>query len=131
MAQDEVSSNLQNTDNLQDIKIIVEQPIDDIETETEHNNEALPVLYPIPIPFFCMNTNRFNKGLISIGGLILLFAILISLCIIYVFIFDSPDHAVSKYIPYSCICVMIIGFPAIYFLMNPGHLITAINDLPF
>ena len=126
-----MSSNLQNTDNLQDIEIIVEPPIDDIETEREHINEALPVLDPIPIPFFCMNTNRFNKGLISIGGLILLFAILISLCIIYVFIFDSPDHAVSKYIPYSCICVMIIGSPTIYFLMNPGHLITAINDLPF
>ena len=56
---------------------------------------------------------------------------LISLCITYAFIIDSPDHAVSKYIHYSCACVMIIGFPAIYFLMNPGHLITAINDLPF
>ena len=38
MAQDEVSSNLQNTDNLQGIKIIVKPPIDDIETEREHNN---------------------------------------------------------------------------------------------
>ena len=131
MAQDEVSRNLQNTDNLQDIKIIVEPPIDDIETEREHNNEALAVLDPIPLPLLCINNNRYNKGLISIGGLILLFAMLISFCITHALIFDSPDHAVSKYIPYSCVCVMIIGFPAIYFLRNPGHLITAINDLPF
>ena len=131
-AQVEVSSNVQNTDNFADIKIIVKEPVDDKEPETEraNNNEAHAVVNLNPLPS-CLNNNRFNKGLLSIGGIILLFVMFFSPIVTFIFntfIFDRLSYQIYSYI---CACVVIVGFPTIYFVKNPGHLITAINDLPF
>ena len=77
-----------------------------------------------------LNNRKFNKNLISIGGLIFLFAMLV-IILIPSWLAHETKNAEKLYVLFFVLlCALPLGLPTIYFVLNPKHLLIALKDLP-
>ena len=77
-----------------------------------------------------LNNRKFNKNLISIGGLIFLFAMLV-LILIPSWLAHDTKNAENLYVLFFVLlCALPLGLPTIYFVLNPKHLLISLENLP-
>ena len=120
---DEQSVNITDGENVPEICI---EPAHDLPVIIENQIPNIQATNPVRF-----NTNKFNKNLINITGLGILFGI------IFIFIYairrslhitnDVENVYMSVYI---LLCILPVGLPGMYFIFNPNHLTTAIKNLP-
>ena len=84
-----------------------------------------------PTNLLCLNTNRYNRNMIGYTGSMIL-SITISILAFFVawnlhVTHDMNSFVISWYILNFCFS---IGLPALYFILNPGHLKIAVQVLP-
>ena len=77
-----------------------------------------------------LNNRKFNKNLISIGGLIFLFAMLVLILIPSWLTHDTKNAEKLYVLFFVLLCTLPLGLPTIYFVLNPRHLLIALEDLP-
>ena len=77
-----------------------------------------------------LNNRKFNKNLISIGGLIFLFAMLILILIPSWLAHDTKNAEKLYVLFFVLLCTLPLGLPTIYFVLNPRHLLISLEDLP-
>ena len=77
-----------------------------------------------------LNNRKFNKNLISIGGLIFLFVMLV-IILIPSWLAHETKNAEKLYVLFFVLlCALPLGLPTIYFVLNPKHFLIALKDLP-
>ena len=77
-----------------------------------------------------LNNRKFNKNLISIGGLIFLFAMLVLILIPSWLAHDTKNAEKLYVLFFVLLCILPLGLPTIYFVLNPRHLLISLEDLP-
>ena len=77
-----------------------------------------------------LNNRKFNKNLISIGGLIFLFAMLVLILIPSWLAHDTKNAEKLYVLFFVLLCTLPLGLPTIYFVLNPRHLLISLEDLP-
>ena len=77
-----------------------------------------------------LNNRKFNKNLISISGLIFLFAMLVLILIPSWLAHDTKNAEKLYVIFFVLLCALPLGLPTIYFVLNPRHLLSALENLP-
>ena len=77
-----------------------------------------------------LNNRKFNKNLISIGGLIFLFAMLVLILIPSWLAHDTKNAEKLYILFFVLLCTLPLGLPTIYFVLNPRHLLISLEDLP-
>ena len=77
-----------------------------------------------------LNNRKFNKNLISIGGLIFLFAMLVLILIPSWLAHDTKNAEKLYVLFFVLLCALPLGLPTIYFVLNPRHLLISLEDLP-
>ena len=76
-----------------------------------------------------LNNRKFNKNLISIGGLIFLFAMLVLILIPSWLAHDTKNAEKLYVLFFVLLCTLPLGLPTIYFVLNPRHLLISLEDL--
>ena len=77
-----------------------------------------------------LNNRKFNKNLISIGGLIFLFAMLVLILIPSWLAHDTKNAEKLYVLFFVLLCALPVGLPTIYFVLNPKHLLISLENLP-
>ena len=77
-----------------------------------------------------LNNRKFNKNLISIGGLIFLFAMLVLILIPSWLAHDTKNAEKLYVLFFVLLCTLPLGLPTIYFVLKPRHLLISLEDLP-
>ena len=143
------NDHLQETLELQPIpsisRIINVAPInvENNEVPTNESDQKIEVPYdptnfpsnPVPIPpstqVLCLNNNKYNRNLISFtGSIILTVTIITAVFFITWNIHVTGDMKRVIFSWYMANFWLSVGLPTLYFVLNPSHLIIAVQDLP-
>ena len=81
-----------------------------------------------------INTQKFNKSIISIYGLVFLIGMVI-LILVPSWISHDPKNVEKQEniykLFYMLLCSLPVVLPTIYFILHPNHFVIAVENLPF
>jgi hypothetical protein len=101
--------------------------ISNVSTNSPYN----PVGLPPSTQVFCLNTIKYNRNLISLtGSIFLTLSLIAAISIAFWNVHVSGDVRNTIVQWYVAQFLLSVGLPALYFTLNPRHLIIAVQDLP-
>ena len=108
------------------IRLQPSNPVIMLTLQNSVSNQMIP-----PMPLSAINTNKYNKNLISLTGSIFLLVTLVSVGFICSWnLHNSNDVSTFVFLWYVLDCCFSVGLPTLYFILNPKHLIIAVQYLP-